>query len=184
MPVLWTSTSIKQVSRIFLRLVHHLKPRLSHGHLLDATLSHKVFVEIASPHYGKSVRSHYAKNVLNVTLDSCGCNFVAGKNEEEPLACGQPALRRLLSNALGNTAWQPCNPQQIPNSHFSQRASFQSTAKSYETFFFHLYICVYFWILLLYFLCSNAVLQNWCCLVGAGYGCWWFLVDVDKTVSP
>lgn len=63
--------------------------------LLDATLSHKVFIEIASPRYGMSVRSYYAKNVLNVTPDSCGCNFVAGKNEEEPLACDQPALQRL-----------------------------------------------------------------------------------------
>lgn len=79
--------------------------------LLDAALSHKAFVEIASPHYGKSVRSHYAKNVLNVTLDSCGCNFVVGKNEEEPLACDQPALWSLLSNALGNIAWQPRNPR-------------------------------------------------------------------------
>lgn len=55
-------------------------------HLLDATLSHKVFVEIASPHYGKSARSYYAKNVLNVTFHSSGCNFVAVKNEEEPSA--------------------------------------------------------------------------------------------------
>lgn len=65
------------------------------GDLLDATLSPKVFVEIVSPHYRKSVRSYYSKNVLNVNLDSCGCNFVAGKNEEEPLTCDQAGLQRL-----------------------------------------------------------------------------------------
>lgn len=76
---------------------------------MDVTLSHKVLVEIVSPHYGKSLSNHYNKNALNITHGSCGCNLVAGNNEDDPLACDQPALHRQLSNTLGTRVWQPCN---------------------------------------------------------------------------
>lgn len=110
--------------------------------LLDATLSHNVCRNCFSLLWIEC-ESHYAKNVLNVALDSCGCNFVAGKNEEEPLACDQPALQRLLSNALGNTAQQPCNlsNSQIPS--FPKEPHFRAQQRAMTHFFSFMYLCAF-----------------------------------------
>lgn len=98
------------------------------------TILVEVLADFFSLHYGKSLRDHYDENALNVTLVPCGCNVVAGNNEEEQSACDQPALHSLLSNTPQTTAWQHFNPDKTPDSLLSQQASFQSTARSYEQF--------------------------------------------------
>lgn len=62
-----------------------------------------ILIELICLHYGKNLRSHDDKSALYVTLGSCGCNLVAGNNEEEQLACNQPALHRLLSKIANHS---------------------------------------------------------------------------------
>lgn len=85
-----------------------------------------ILVDFFSLHYGKSQRNHSDENALNVTLGPCGCNVVAGNNEEEPSACDQPAPHSLLSNTPQTTAWQHFNPHKAPDSLLSQQTSFHS----------------------------------------------------------
>ena len=136
--------------------------------LLDAAFSHKVFVDIVPPHYGKSLRNHYAKNALSMALSSCGCNLVAGNNEEGLLACDQPALQRLLSNALGTTAWQLAIPAKSQIHIFPNKPHSRTQQVALSNYIYIcvcvcscVYICIYMFIFVYLIIISVYIIMQY-----------------------